>query len=181
MSDNISQARADRKMPRWMIGTGSAIAVALLTVMIANGSNANAGSRASLVAQVEEEAEQQASRLGCDLAKNLRVIDAQYGTIGYDQQDLVRGNALEGRAPAVHAVVGLTCMNNAAGTEDEMFQQVLVGIDVAADEPRCRGVESITRFDATSNVVTGYQVDVDASGKANSVARLRGVCDFQKS
>lgn len=180
MSDNTSQTQVGRKVPRWVIGAGSAVAVALL-FMVANGSNANAGSRASLVAQVEQEAEQQASRLGCDLAKNLRVIDAQYGTIGYDRQDLSRGAALEGRAPAVHAVVALTCMNNSAGTEDDIFQQILVGIDTAADEPRCLGIESITRYDANNSDTTGYKVDVNASGNPNSVAKLRGACDFQKS
>lgn len=180
MSDNVSQTQAGRKVPRWVIGTGSAIAVALL-VMVSIGNNANAASRASLNAQVEEQAEQQASRLGCDLAKNLRVIDAQYGTIGYDRQDLARGAALEGRAPAVHAVVALTCMNNAAGTEDEIFQQILVGIDTAADEPRCLGIESITRYNANTEGAAGYEVDHDASGRQNSVAKLRGACDFKKS
>lgn len=181
MSDNVSQTPTGRKVPRWIIGTGSGIAVALLFVMISNGSNANAASRASLVAQAEAQAEQQASRLGCDLAKNLRVIDAQYGTIGYDRQDLARGNALAGRAPAVHAVVALTCMNNTAGTEDDIFQQIIVGIDTAADEPRCLGVQSINKYEGDDRQVSGYQVDLDGSGKPNSIVKLRAACDFQKS
>ena len=179
MSDNISQAPAGHKLPRWVIGTGVGVAAALLIVIF--GSNARAASRESLVSQVEEEAEQHASRLGCDLAKNLRIIDAQYGTIGYDQQDLARGAALKDRAPAVHAVVGLTCMNNTAATEEEIFQQVIVGIDTAADEPRCLGIQSITRYEVTSHRANGYQVDLDASGNGNSVAKLRGACDFRKS
>jgi len=88
---------------------------------------------------------------------------------------------VDGRAPAVHAVIALTCMNNTAATENEIFQQVIVGVDTRADEPRCRGIESITRYDATSYRVTGYEVDRDASGHGNSVAKLRGVCDFQQS
>jgi hypothetical protein len=180
MSDNVSQTQVGRKVPRWVIGTGSAIAVALL-VMVSMGSNANAASRASLAAQVEQAAEQQASRLGCDLAKNLRVVEAHFGTIGYDKQDLARGEALPERAPAVHGVVALTCMNNAAGTEDEIFQQIIVGVDVAADEPRCLGVQSINKYSGTDQQVAGYQVDVDASGKPNSIVKLRAACDFQKS
>ena len=178
MSDNISQTH--RKVPRWVIGASLGVAVALLIVVVSGG-NARAASRESLVTQVEEQAEQQASRLGCDLAKNLRIIDAQYGTIGYDQQDLVRSAALKSRAPAVHAVVGLTCMNSAAATEDEIYQQIIVGIDSSADEPRCLGIQSITKYEVTSHRVTGYEVDLNASGNGNSVAKLRGVCDFRKS
>jgi hypothetical protein len=180
MSDNISQTQVGRKVPRWVIGAGSGVAVALL-IAFTIGGNANAASKASLVAQVKDAAEQQASRLGCDLTKNQRVIDAQYGTFGYDQHDLVRGDALQERAPAVHAVVSFTCMNNTVGTEDEVFQQIIVGVDIAADEPRCLGIESITKIDAHSNQVTGYDVDRDASGRENSVAKLRAVCDFKKS
>jgi len=180
MSDNVSQTQVGRKVPRWVIGACVGAAVALL-VVISSGSNANAASRESLVSQVEEQAEQHASRLGCDLAKNLRIVDVQYGTIGYDQQDLARSVALKDRVPAVHAVVGLTCMNNAAATEEEIFQQVIVGIDTSADEPRCVGIQSITKYEATSHRANGYQVDLDASGHGNSVAKLRGVCDFQRS
>lgn len=181
MSDNTSQTPATRKVPRWVIGTGFGVALAVLVFTLSSGSNANAGSRAALVSQVEEVAEQNASRLGCDLAKNLRVIDAQYGTIGYDRKDLARGTALGSRAPAVHAVVGLTCMNNSAATEEEIFQQIIVGIDTAADEPLCLGIESITKYEVTSHRASGYQVDLDASGNGNDVAKLRGVCDFKKS
>ncbi len=181
MPDNLSQTPAARKLPRWVIGTGFGVAVALVVVMAVSGNNARAASRASLASQVEEVAEQHASILGCDLTKNLRIIDAQYGTIGYDQHDLERSTALEGRAPAIHAVVGLTCMNNTAGTEDDIYQQIIVGIDTAADEPRCLGIQSITKFEAGSQHPAGYQVDLEASGNGNSVAKLRGVCDFQKS
>ena len=54
MSDPISQTQVGRKMPKWIIGAGSGIAVALVVVMIASGNNANAASRESLVAHVEE-------------------------------------------------------------------------------------------------------------------------------
>lgn len=181
MSDNTSQTQTSRKVPRWVIGAGVGAAVALLVVVGSSASSAKAASRESLASQVEEVAEQHASRLGCDLAKNLRIIDAQYGTIGYDQHDLARGTALERRAPAVHAVVGLTCMNNAQETEDELFQQVIVGIDPAAEEPRCLGIQSITKYESASHRANGYVVDLDESGNANSVAKLRGACDFQKS
>ena len=56
-----------------------------------------------------------------------------------------------------------------------------MGIDTSADEPRCRGIQPITKYEATSQRVTGYEVDLDASGNGNSVAKLRGVCDFQKT
>ena len=181
MSDNTSQQQATRRVPRWLIGAGFGAAASLFVVMAMSGSNASAASRASLNSQAEELAEEQASRLGCDLAKDLRIVDAQYGTIGYDHQDLARAAALENRAPAVHAVVALTCMNNTAATEDEIFQQVIVGIDTGADEPRCRGIQSITRYEGAGHAMTGYQVDLDESGNGNSVAKLRGVCDFQKS
>lgn len=180
MSDNNSQKQPSRKLPRWVMGTGLAAVVSLFVVMGLSG-NASAASRASLVSQAEELAEEHASALGCDLAKNLRVIDAQYGSIGYDQQDLARGESLGGRVPAIHAVVALTCMNNAAATEEEIFQQLIVGMDTAADEPRCRGIESITKYDVTSHKVTGYEVDNDGTGQKNDVAKLRGVCDFRKS
>jgi len=181
MSDNTSQNQVSRRVPRWVIGAGFGAAIALLVVMGLSGRNASADSQEALISQAEELAEEHASRLGCDLAKDLRIIDAQYGTIGYDHRDLARTAAVDGRAPAVHAVVALTCMNNAAATENEMFQQVIVGIDTHADEPRCRGIQSITTYEATSQRVTGYEVDLDASGNGNSVAKLRGVCDFQKS
>ena len=42
-------------------------------------------------------------------------------------------------------------------------------------------IESITRYDVNSHQSTGYEVDVNILGGANSVATLRGVCDFQKS
>lgn len=180
MSDNISQTGTRSKAARWSIAAGSGAAVILLFVL-GTSRSAGAASRESLISQAEEQAEQQASRLGCDLAKNLRVIDAQYGTIGYDHRDLARGDALESRAPAVHAVVGLTCMNNTAETEEDIFQQVIVGIDAAADEPRCLGIQSITTYEANSHQVTGYEVDLNTSGGGNSVAKLRAVCDFQIS
>ena len=181
MSDNTSQKQASRKVPRWLIGAGLAAAVSFLVVLGLSGSNASAASRASLISQAEELAEEHASSLGCDLSKNLRIIDAQFGTIGYDHRDLGRTAALEGRAPAVHAVVALTCMNSVAASEDDVFQQVIVGVDTKADEPRCRGIQSITKYDVISHQPTGYQVDLDTSGNGNSVAKLRGVCDFQKS
>lgn len=181
MSDNTSQTTVSRKVPRWVIGTGAGVAFAVLVVFLSSGGNANAASRASLRSQVEEKAEQKAAQLGCDLAKNLRVVDEQYGTIGYDRQDLERGAALEGRAPAVHAVIALTCMNNAAATEEDIFQQVIVGYDAGADEMRCFGIQSITKYEPTSHRANGYQVDLDASGNGNDIARLRGACDFRKS
>ena len=181
MSDNPSQNQASRKVPRWVIGAGICATVSFFVVMGLSGSNASAASQASLISQAEELAEQHASRLGCDLAKNLRIIDAQYGTIGYDHRDLVRTVALESRAPAFHAVIALTCMNSAASTEEDIFQQVIVGMDTDADEPRCPGIQSITNYDATSHRATGYEVDLDTSGNGNSVAKLRSVCDFQKS
>lgn len=181
MSDNTSQKQVGRRVPRWAIGAGFGAAVAFLVVMGLSGSNASAASRESLNSQAAELAEEHASRLGCDLAKDLRIVDAQYGTIGYDHQDLGRSVALESRAPAVHAVIALTCMNNAAATEDEIFQQVIVGIDPDADEPRCRGIQSITKYDVRSHQATGYEVDLDAASGGNDVAKLRGVCDFRKS
>jgi len=181
MSDNTSQNQASRKAPRWAIGAGIGAAVSCFIVVGLSGCEAKASSRDFLNSRAEELAEQHASTLGCDLAKDLRIVDAQYGTIGYEHQQLERTAALEERAPAVHAVIALTCMNHSAATEEEIFQQVIVGMDTGADEPQCRGIESITRYDANRNQVTGYEVDVDASGKANDVAKLRGVCDFQKS
>ena len=182
MSENTSQKQVSRGLPRWVIGAGFGAAVAsFFLVMGLSGNNANAGSQASLISQAEELAEEHASRLGCDLTKNLRIIDAQYGTIGYDHEDFERTAALDSRGTAVHAVIALTCMNSAEATEDDIFQQVIVGIDTNADEPRCRGVQSITQYDGTSHLATGYKVDLDASGNRNSVAKLRGVCDFRKS
>lgn len=182
MPENTSSEQVSRKVPRWAIGAGvGAATVAFFLVVSLSGNSANAGSKAALISQAEELAEEQAGRVGCDLTKNLRIIDAQYGTIGYDQQDLVRSAALKSRAPAVHAVVGLTCMNSAAATEDEIYQQIIVGIDSSADEPRCLGIQSITKYEVTSHRVTGYEVDLNASGNGNSVAKLRGVCDFRKS
>ena len=181
MSDNTSQKPASRGVPRWVIGAGLGAAAAFFLVMGLSGSNASAGSQASLISQAEELAEEHAAMLGCDLTKNQRIIDAQYGTIGYDHHDLERAAALRSRAPAVHAVIALTCMNSVAATEDDIFQQVIVGMDTNADEPRCRGIQSITKYDVTSHLATGYEVDLDASGNGNSVAKLRGVCDFRKS
>jgi len=54
-------------------------------------------------------------------------------------------------------------------------------MDTHADEPQCRGIESITKYDENKHQATGYEVDVNVFGGANSVATLRGVCDFQKS
>jgi hypothetical protein len=181
MSDDTSQKQVSRKVPRWIVGTGIGAAVSLLIVTGLSSGNASAGSRASLISQAEELAEEHASRLGCDLTKNLQVIDAQYGSIGYDHQGLVRTAALENRAPAVHAIVALTCMNSAAATEEQVVQQVIVGVDTQADEPRCPGIESITTYDSTRHQPTGYQVDFDAAGNGNDVAKLRAVCDFRKS
>ena len=181
MSDNTSQKQTNRRLPRWVIGAGFGAAACLLVVMGLSGGNASAASRESLISQAQELAEEHASRLGCDLAKNVRVIDPQYGTIGYDHQNFERTPALASRAPAVHVVIGLTCMNSSAATEDDIFTQVIVGIDDDADEPRCRGIQSITKYDETRHRVTGYEVDLDASGNENSVGKLRGVCDFQKS
>jgi len=179
MSDNTSQEQAGRKVPRRVIGAGIGAAVSLLVVL--GLSDSREVSQASLNSQAEELSAQHSSRLGCDLAKDRRIIDAQYGTIGYDHRGLVRTAALEKRAPAVHAVVALTCVNRTAETESEIFQQVIVGMDADADESPCRGIESITRYDVNSHQATGYEVDVNVLGGANSVATLRGVCDFQKS
>jgi hypothetical protein len=181
VSENPSQKQTTRREPRWIIGAALGAVISIFFAMGVPGGNASAGSREALISQAEELAEEHASRLGCDLAKNLQVIDAQYGTIGYDHQDLERAAALEDRAPAVHAVVALTCMNSAAATEENIFQQVIVGMDTSADEPRCRGIQSITKYDVTSHQATGYEVDFDASGNGNSVAKLRGACDFRKS
>jgi len=181
VSDNTSQKPASRRVPRWVIGAGFGAAASFFLVIGLSGSNASAGSQASLISQAEELAEEHASTLGCDLTKNMRIIDAQYGTVGYDHKDLERVAALKSRAPAVHAVIALTCMNSVAATEDDIFQQVIVGMDANADEPRCRGIQSITKYDVTSHQATGYEIDFDASGNGNSVAKLRGVCDFQKS
>jgi hypothetical protein len=181
VSDNTSQKSASRGVPRWVIGAGFGAAAAFFLAMGLSGSNASAGSQASLISQAEELAEEHAAMLCCDLTKNQRIIDAQYGTIGYDHQGLVRTAALDSRAPAVHAIVALTCMNSAAATEEQVVQQVIVGVDTQADEPRCPGIESITKYDSTRQQPTGYQVDVDASGNGNDVAKLRTVCDFQKS
>jgi hypothetical protein len=181
VTDNNSQQQASRKAPRWMIGVGIGASACFLIIMSLSGGNANAASRESLISQAEDIAEQHASKLGCDLAENLRVIDAQYGTIGFDQQDLARAAALDKREPAVHAVIALTCMNNAAATEEDLFQQVIVGMDTDAGEPRCRGIEPITKYDVNSHKVTGYEVDLNASGSGNDVVTLRRVCDFKKS
>jgi hypothetical protein len=179
--ENTSSEQVSRKVPRWAIGAGvGAATVAFFLVVSLSGNSANAGSKAALISQAEELAEEQAGRVGCDLTKNLRVIDAQYGSIGYEHRNFERDTPLEGRAPAVHAVIALTCMNSTEATEDDIFQQVIVGLDKNADEPRCRGVQSITQYDVTSHLATGYRVDLDA-GNSDSVARLRGVCDFQKS
>ena len=181
MPENTSREQVSRRVTRWLIGAGMGAAISLFLVLGLSGNSASAGSQAALISQAEELAEEHSSKLGCDLTKNLRIIEAQYGTIGYDHLDLERTAALERRAPAVHAVIALTCMNSAAATEDDIFQQVIVGIDTAADEPRCRGSQSITRYDEISHLATGYKVDLDASGAGNSVARLRGGCDFRKS
>jgi hypothetical protein len=72
-------------------------------------------------------------------------------------------------------------MNHATATEGDLFQQVIVSMETDADEPLCRGIESITRYYMTSHLPTGYTVDFDNSGNRNYVAKLRGVCDFQES
>ena len=181
MSDNTSQGQAGRKMPRWVIGASIGVSAFLVVTMGLSGGNASAASQASLISRAEELSAQHSSRLGCDLAKNRRIIDAQYGTIGYDHHGLVRTAALENRAPAIQAVIAFTCVNRMAETEGEIFQQVIVGMDTDADESKCRGVESITKYDVNSHQATGYEIDVNFLGGANSVATLRGVCDFQKS
>ena len=179
MSDNTAQKPAGRKVPRRVIGAG--IGAAIIFLVVLGLSDSGEFSQASLISQAEELSAQHSSRLGCDLAKNRRIVDAQYGTIGYDHRGLVRTAALENRAPAVHAVIAFTCVNRSAETEGEVFQQVIVGVDTHADESQCRGIESITRSDVNSHQSTGYEVDVNILGGANSVATLRGVCDFQKS
>jgi hypothetical protein len=179
MSVNTSHEQARRKVPLWVIGAGVGAAI---SVLVALGlSDSRELSQASLISQAQELSAQHSSRLGCDLAKDRRIIDAQYGTIGYDHQGLVRTAALENRAPAVHAVIAVTCVNRTAETEGEIYQQVIVGMDRDADESPCRGIESITKYDANKHHATGYEVDVNFLGGTNSVATLRGVCDFQKS
>jgi len=179
MSDNTSQEQAGRKVPRRVIGAGIGVAISFLVVW--GLSNSRESSQASLISEAEELSAQHSTRLGCDLAKDRRIIDAQYGTIGYDHQGLVRTAALENRAPAVQAVIAFTCVNRTAETEGEIFQQVIVGLDTHDDESQCRGIESITKYDQDRHQATGYEIDVNFLGGANSVATLRGVCDFQKS
>ena len=179
MSDNTSQEQAGRKVPRRVIGAGIAAAISFLVVW--GLSDSRESSQASLISEAEELSAQHSTRLGCDLAKDRRIIDAQYGTIGYDHQGLVRTAALENRAPAVQAVIAFTCVNRTAETEGEIFQQVIVGLDTHDDESQCRGIESITKYDQDRHQATGYEIDVNFLGGANSVATLRGVCDFQKS
>jgi hypothetical protein len=179
VSDTTPQTQANRKVPRWIIGAGSGATAFIFLVLALSGGNA--ASRSSLISQAEELAQQRASRLGCDRSKDLRIVNAQYGTIGFDHESLERTAALENRAPAVHAVIALTCMNHATATEGDLFQQVIVSMETDADEPLCRGIESITRYDMTSHLPTGYTVDFDNSGNRNYVAKLRGVCDFQES
>jgi len=179
MSDNTSQTQAGRKVPRRVIVAGIGAAISFLVVW--GLSDSREFSRESLISQAEELSTQYSSRLGCDLAKDRRIIDAQYGTIGYDHQGLERTAALKNRAPAVHAVIAVTCVNRTADTEGEIFQQVIVGMDTDADESQCRGIESITKYDVNTHQATGYEIDFNALGGWNTVATLRGVCDFQKS
>lgn len=182
MTENTSLQQAGSKAPRWLIGTIIGAAALILAGMGVTVWGGNEVSQASLNSQAEELVEEHVSQLGCDRAKNRRIINAQYGTIGYDHQGTLRTALPEGRAPAVHAVIALTCINDTAATEEEIFQQVIVAIDTDADEPRCRGIESITRYDMKSKKpIGGYQVDYDDSGNRNGVAVLRAVCDFQTS
>jgi len=181
MSENTSLEQTGRRAPRWVIGACIGAGVLLFAVIGFSGGAAGAVSHASLNSQAEEFVEEHVSQLGCDRAKNRRIINAQYGTIGYDHQGTLRTALPEGRAPAVHAVIGLTCINDAAVTEEEIFQQVIVAVDTDADELRCSGIESITRYDVKSKKASGYLVDFDDSGNRNGVAVLRAVCDFQES